>query len=154
MLLRTFPAGNSALVALVIQLTWYVAQSSGGEQKQSFTQKLKHRNNGLFDKIVRKEVPCDFLHEDDLCVAFDDINPQAPEHFLVLPKKKIVSLSLAADEDAKILGHLMIVAKKVAAKKLIRNYRVVVNNGWEAVQFSGHLHLHVLGGRPLHWPPG
>ncbi|XP_017304168.1 uncharacterized protein LOC103520999, partial [Diaphorina citri] len=88
------------------------------------------------------------------CVAFDDINPQAPEHFLVLPKKKIVSLSLAADEDAKILGHLMIVAKKVAAKKLIRNYRVVVNNGWEAVQFSGHLHLHVLGGRPLHWPPG
>ncbi|KAI5712383.1 hypothetical protein M8J75_007870 [Diaphorina citri] len=139
MLLRTFPAGNSALVALVIQLTWYVAQSSGGEQKQSFTQKLKHRNNGLFDKI---------------CVAFDDINPQAPEHFLVLPKKKIVSLSLAADEDAKILGHLMIVAKKVAAKKLIRNYRVVVNNGWEAVQFSGHLHLHVLGGRPLHWPPG
>ncbi|XP_032675595.1 histidine triad nucleotide-binding protein 1 [Odontomachus brunneus] len=109
----------------------------------------------IFGKIIRKEIPCVFLYEDDKCVAFNDINPQAPVHFLVIPKKPIQQLSKAEDEDKDLLGHLMIVARTVAKQKDLKDgYRLVINDGKNGAQSVYHLHLHVLGGRQLHWPPG
>ncbi|VDD78856.1 unnamed protein product, partial [Mesocestoides corti] len=106
----------------------------------------------VFGKIIRKEIPAELLYEDDLCVAFDDDSPQAPTHFLVVPKKPIAKLSKAAEKDKKVLGHLLLVAKKVAAiKKLTRGYRVVINNGPEGCQSIYHLHVHVLGGTQFEW---
>ncbi|KAL5104840.1 Histidine triad nucleotide-binding protein 1 [Taenia crassiceps] len=108
----------------------------------------------IFGKIVRKEIPTKFLYEDDLCVAFDDISPQAPTHFLVVPKKPIQQLDSATEDDEALLGRLLIAAKKVAAQKnLAKGYRVVINNGREGCQSVYHLHLHVIGGRQLGWPP-
>ena len=103
----------------------------------------------------RGEIPTKFIYEDDKCVAFDDINPQAPVHFLVIPRKAIPQLSDAQDEDQELLGHLLLVCKKVASDKgLTKGYRVVVNNGPDGAQSVYHLHLHVLGGRQLQWHPG
>ncbi|XP_011136968.1 histidine triad nucleotide-binding protein 1 [Harpegnathos saltator] len=109
----------------------------------------------IFGKILRKEIPCKFIYEDDKCVAFNDINPQAPVHFLVIPRKTIQQLSKADDEDQNLLGHLMIVARKVAKQEGLKNgFRLVVNDGKHGAQSVFHLHLHVLGGRQLQWPPG
>lgn len=108
----------------------------------------------LFAKIARGELPADIVYEDDLAVAFRDINPQAPSHLLVIPRKPIERLSQAADADAELLGHLMGVARKVAAQEGLTDFRLVVNDGAGAGQTVFHLHLHVLGGRPLGWPPG
>ncbi|VDM27229.1 unnamed protein product [Hydatigera taeniaeformis] len=116
-----------------------------------------HSSEGdtIFGKIARKEIPAKFLYEDDQCVAFDDISPQAPTHFLVIPKKPIKQLDSATEDDESLLGHLLLVAKKVAAQKnLAKGYRVVINNGREGCQSVYHLHLHVVGGRQLGWPPG
>ncbi|XP_034041359.1 histidine triad nucleotide-binding protein 1-like [Thalassophryne amazonica] len=89
------------------------------------------------------------------CVAFNDISPQAPTHFLVVPKKPIVQLATADDSDAALLGHLMIVAKKCAEKVgLSKGFRIVINDGADGGQSVYHLHVHVLGGRQLRWPPG
>ena len=110
----------------------------------------------LFCKIVVGEIPATAIYEDDLCIAFDDINPQSPVHVLVIPKKHIVSFSDASSGDAELLGHLCLVCARVAAEKGIGEdgYRVVVNKGEEAGQSVFHLHLHVLGGRRMSWPPG
>ncbi|XP_062511668.1 adenosine 5'-monophosphoramidase HINT1-like [Corticium candelabrum] len=109
----------------------------------------------IFGKIIRKEIPTEFIHEDDLCVAFKDISPQAPTHFLVLPKKPIPQLSKASDEDEQLLGHLLITARKVAADLgLDKGYRVVINEGQDGAQSVYHLHIHVMGGRQMGWPPG
>uniref|UniRef100_A0A1W7RAD6 HIT domain-containing protein n=1 Tax=Hadrurus spadix TaxID=141984 RepID=A0A1W7RAD6_9SCOR len=109
----------------------------------------------VFGKILRKEIPCKFIYEDDMCVAFHDLNPQAPVHFLVIPKKCIPQLSKANEDDEKLLGHLMVVAQKVAKQQnLSRGFRLVVNDGPEGCQSVYHLHLHVLGGRQMSWPPG
>ncbi|KAH8281891.1 hypothetical protein KR054_003924, partial [Drosophila jambulina] len=109
----------------------------------------------IFGKILRKEIPCKFIHEDDKCVAFHDVAPQAPTHFLVIPRKPIAQLSLAEDSDADILGHLMLVGRKVAKDLgLEEGYRVVINNGKHGAQSVYHLHLHFLGGRQMKWPPG
>lgn len=109
----------------------------------------------IFGKIVRKEIPCNFIYEDEQCVAFHDINAQAPVHFLVIPRKPIPQLSKAEDEDEALLGHLLIVARKVAKQQgLDDGYRLVVNDGKHGAQSVFHLHLHVLGGRQLQWPPG
>ncbi len=109
----------------------------------------------LFSKIIRREIPADILWEDELCLAFRDIKPQAPVHFLVIPKKPIVSLASSEDGDSALLGHLMRVAAKVAlSEKLEQGYRVVTNIGDDGGQSVPHLHLHVLGGRSLAWPPG
>lgn len=89
------------------------------------------------------------------CVAFHDVNPQAPVHFLVIPKKPIQQLSKAEDEDENLLGHLMIIARKVAKQESLNNgFRLVVNDGKHGAQSVYHLHLHVLGGRQMEWPPG
>ncbi|XP_017154759.1 histidine triad nucleotide-binding protein 1 isoform X2 [Drosophila miranda] len=109
----------------------------------------------IFGKILRKEIPCNFIHEDDKCVAFHDVAPQAPTHFLVIPRKPIAQLSLAEDGDGELLGHLLLVGRKVANDLgLEKGYRVVINNGQHGAQSVYHLHLHFLGGRQLQWPPG
>lgn len=109
----------------------------------------------IFKRIIDKEIPADVVYEDDDCLAFRDINPQAPVHFLVIPKKEIVSLVDAGDEDSDLLGHLLSTARMLADEmRLANGYRVVVNCGPDGGQSVDHLHLHVLGGRPLTWPPG
>ncbi|KFM80602.1 Histidine triad nucleotide-binding protein 1, partial [Stegodyphus mimosarum] len=109
----------------------------------------------IFGKILRGEIPTNFIYEDDKCVAFKDVNPQAPVHILVIPRKPIIRLSVAEEEDAPLIGHLMLVAKKVAKEQgLDKGFRVVVNDGPDGGQSVYHLHVHVLGGRGLRWPPG
>lgn len=117
---------------------------------------MASKGNSVFSRIIRRELPATFLHEDDQCIAIEDINPQAPVHFLVIPKKEIRKITDATDEDEQLLGHCMIVAKKVAAQKGIdqEGYRVVINNGQHGCQSVYHIHLHVLGGRKLKFPPG
>ncbi|CAL8254365.1 unnamed protein product [Lota lota] len=109
----------------------------------------------IFGKIIRKEIPATIIYEDEQCIAFPDIAAQAPTHFLVVPKKPVVQLSQAEDSDAALLGHLMIVAKRCAAQLGLSNgFRVVLNDGPDGAQSVYHLHLHVMGGRQMSWPPG
>ncbi|XP_065206583.1 adenosine 5'-monophosphoramidase HINT1-like isoform X2 [Planococcus citri] len=109
----------------------------------------------IFGKILRKEIPCNFIYEDDQCVAFHDISPQAPTHVLVIPRKPIKWLSDVQEGDEQLLGHLLVVANKVAKDLgLEKGYRIVINNGEHGAQSVYHLHVHILGGRQLKWPPG
>ena len=108
----------------------------------------------IFGKIARGEVPAKIVFEDDRAVAFHDANPQAPTHLLVIPRKPIERLAQAEEADEPLLGHLLTVARKVAADAGLEDYRLVVNNGSGAGQTVFHLHVHVLGGRPMSWPPG
>lgn len=108
----------------------------------------------IFSKIINREIPATIIYEDDLALAFRDVNPQAPVHFLVIPKKPITKLSDANTEDQALLGHLLLVASQVAAQEGLTGFRLVTNNGAEAGQTVFHLHIHVLGGRSLDWPPG
>nr|CAI5832477.1 unnamed protein product [Callosobruchus analis] len=112
----------------------------------------------IFDKIIAKKIPADIIFEDDKCLAFNDVNPQAPTHFLVIPKKCIPKLDDSGDSDRevriKLLGHLLLTAKTLAQKKLPCGYRLVINNGPEGCQSVYHLHFHILGGRQMNWPPG
>jgi histidine triad (HIT) family protein len=108
----------------------------------------------IFGKIARGEAEAKIVYEDDRALAFHDVNPQAPTHILVIPRKPIDRLSAAEEADGPLLGHLMMVANRVAADAGLENFRLVVNNGAGAGQAVFHLHLHVLGGRPLGWPPG
>ncbi len=109
----------------------------------------------IFAKIIRREIPADIVYEDDRCLAFRDVNPQAPVHILVIPKQAIARLVDAAESDEALLGHLLLTANKVAMDEGIGDaFRVVVNNGAGVGQSVFHLHLHVLGGRSFTWPPG
>ncbi len=109
----------------------------------------------IFRKIIDREIPADILYEDDRCLAFRDVAPQAPTHVLVIPKKDIVSLDALADDDAELIAHLFCVIRKLASDLgLTGGYRVVVNNGRDGGQSVDHLHFHLLGGRQLTWPPG
>ena len=109
----------------------------------------------IFCRIATKEIPSGIVYEDAEIVAFRDLSPQAPTHVLVIPRRHVGSLDEAAEADALLLGALMLVAKKVAAAAgLVAGYRVVTNCGPEGGQSVAHLHLHVLGGRPMAWPPG
>jgi histidine triad (HIT) family protein len=108
----------------------------------------------LFEKIIDRELPSTIVYEDDRCFAITDINPQAPVHLLVIPRKVIAKLSDATAEDEALLGYLNLVACRVAKEAGLTDYRVIVNNGAAAGQSVFHLHLHVVGGRPLAWPPG
>ncbi|MFN6464756.1 MAG: histidine triad nucleotide-binding protein [Nostoc sp. DedVER02] len=109
----------------------------------------------IFGKIIRREIPADIIYEDDLVLAFKDIHPQAPVHILVIPKKPIPTLADAESQDHALLGHLLLTAKRVAEEAGLKNgYRVVINTGDDGGQTVHHLHLHILGGRQLDWPPG
>ncbi len=108
----------------------------------------------IFSKIIAGEVPCDEVYQDSKCLAFRDIQPQAPIHILVIPKKAIPSLKEVSASDKELLGHLLLIASDLAKKEGLENWRTVINTGAEAGQTVFHLHLHVIGGRPLNWPPG
>ena len=110
----------------------------------------------LFCKILKKDIPSRAVYEDDKVYAFDDINPQAPVHVLIIPKKHIVSVNELAEKDCALLGAMFLAAKKIAGDRgvLQNGYRTVFNVGPDAGMAVAHLHLHVLGGRKLGWPPG
>jgi histidine triad (HIT) family protein len=109
----------------------------------------------IFGKIIRREIPADIVYEDDLAIAFRDIAPQAPVHIVVIPKQPIPKIADAQPEDRDLLGHLLLTVKLVAEQAGLANgYRVVINNGSDGGQTVFHLHLHILGGRSLGWPPG
>ena len=109
----------------------------------------------IFTKIINKEIPADIVYEDDLCLAFRDINPQAPIHILIIPKKFLPRLNDAEETDAVLLGHLMLAANKVAATEGVADaFRLVLNNGAGAGQEIFHMHFHLLAGRSFSWPPG
>ncbi len=109
----------------------------------------------LFQKIIDRDVPADIVYEDDQCIAFHDINPQAPTHILIVPRKPIPSVDEITEEDEPLIGHLFVVAKHLAEEEgLEHGYRTVFNCGDHGQQSVDHLHLHLLGGRQLSWPPG
>lgn len=109
----------------------------------------------IFSKIIRREIPADIVYEDDLVLAFNDITPKAPVHILLIPKKPIPQLAAAESQDHALMGHLLLTAKRVAEQVgLNQGYRVVINNGADGGQSVDHLHLHILGGRQMDWPPG
>lgn len=109
----------------------------------------------IFSKIIRREIPADIVYEDNLCLAFRDIKPQAPVHILVIPKEPIAKLADAESKDHALMGHLLLTVKRVAEQEGLTNgYRVVINCGPDGGQTVYHLHLHILGGRQMQWPPG
>lgn len=110
----------------------------------------------IFKRIIDREIPADVVYEDDRCLAFRDVSPQAPVHVLVIPKKEIVSADAIGDEDAELLGHIWVTIGRIARELGIAagGYRVVTNCGKQGGQSVDHLHFHILGGRQLDWPPG
>jgi histidine triad (HIT) family protein len=112
----------------------------------------------LFEKIIAREIPADIVHEDDLCLAFHDISPQAPTHILVIPKKVIPRVGEALQEDREVLGHLLLTAGKIATDLGVNSthegFRLVINNGKNGGEAVPHLHIHLLSGRQMQWPPG
>jgi histidine triad (HIT) family protein len=112
----------------------------------------------LFEKIIAREIPANFVYEDDLAVAFHDVSPQAPTHILIIPRKPIPRVGEADAEDSALLGHLLIVAGKVATDLGVNStdegFRLIINNGRNGGEAVPHLHVHLLAGRALKWPPG
>lgn len=121
-----------------------------------FLESISTMTDSIFAKIIRREVPADIVYEDNLALAFRDKNPQAPVHILVIPKQAIAKLSDAESKDHALMGHLLLTAKRVAEQEGLSEdgYRVVINNGPNGGQTVYHLHLHILGGRQMKWPPG
>jgi histidine triad (HIT) family protein len=113
-------------------------------------------NNCIFCRIIERQAPAQIVFEDDGVVAFEDLHPQSPVHLLVVPRKHLASLREAVAEDAPLLGRLFIIAAQLARERQLetRGYRTVINNGTWAGQTVFHLHVHLLGGRVFHWPPG
>ena len=112
----------------------------------------------LFEKIIAREIPAEIVCEDDLCIAFNDISPQAPCHILIIPKKPVPRLAESEDSDKELLGHLLLKAKEIADNQGFsdenQGFRIVINNGKNGGETVPHLHVHLLAGRPLLWPPG
>lgn len=110
----------------------------------------------LFEKIISREIPAEILYEDDLCLCFKDISPKAPTHLLLVPKKPIPRIAEASEEDQNTLGHMMLVVGKIATQVGLTEtgFRTVINNGKDGGETVPHLHIHILGGRALTWPPG
>jgi len=109
----------------------------------------------IFKRIIDREIPASIVFEDEQCLAFHDVSPQSPTHILVIPKKEIPSLADVADEDLPLMGHLHRVIRDLAVELGLKDgYRVVVNCGGDGGQSVDHLHFHLMGGRPLRWPPG
>jgi histidine triad (HIT) family protein len=110
----------------------------------------------IFTKIIEREIPANIVYEDDSCIAFRDINPQAPVHIVLIPKKEIPTMNDVRPEDQTLLGHLLLKAPQIAAQEGLKQdgYRIVINTNANAGQTVFHIHLHILGGRPMHWPPG
>jgi len=117
---------------------------------------MSHDPNCIFCKIVAKKIPARIVHEDEDTIAFEDLNPQAPTHILIVPKKHIADIHSIAESDRELIGHLFLVAKTISSTKGLDKggYRMVINNGHGAGQTVFHLHLHLLSGRRFTWPPG
>ncbi|GLE06344.1 hypothetical protein PINS_up022857 [Pythium insidiosum] len=134
--------------------------SSGADERAKADAASAPRDDGaptIFDKIIDRSIPARIVYEDDECLAFHDVNPQAPVHILVIPKRRdgLTQLSKAEDRHKPLLGHLLFAAQAVAAQeKLDNGFRIVINDGRDGCQSVFHLHLHILGGRKLGWPPG
>ncbi|NTS75915.1 histidine triad nucleotide-binding protein [Catenovulum sp. SM1970] len=109
----------------------------------------------IFDKIINKEIPADIVYEDDMALAFKDINPQAPTHLLIIPKTQIATINDVSTDNAHLVGHLYVVAAKIAKEQGFADdgYRVVMNCNEHGGQTVYHIHLHLLAGKPLGWPP-
>ena len=135
-----------------------MAELEATESQPGFPSKLdlmKPRPMTIFQKIIDRQIPADIVYEDEQSLAFRDIHPQAPTHVLVIPKRRIPSLAEATAEDTALLGHLLLVASKLANQLGLTNgYRAVINSGPDGGQSVDHLHVHLLGGRQLTWPPG
>jgi histidine triad (HIT) family protein len=109
----------------------------------------------IFQKIINREIPAKIVHEDDLCLAFHDVSPQAPTHVLLIPKKPLVSLNDLSPQDSQLAAHLLLMIPKLATQLGLNNgYRTVINTGEQGGQSVFHLHIHILAGRHLSWPPG
>lgn len=110
----------------------------------------------LFTRIIKREIPADIVYEDDFCLAFRDINPQAPVHVLLIPKETIPRIAATEMSHQELLGHLLLQVSKIADQEGIADsgFRTVINNGSDGGETVPHLHIHILGGRPLGWPPG
>jgi len=109
----------------------------------------------LFEKIIAREIPAKIEYEDELCIAIHDVNPQAPTHLLIIPKRPIIRVSEAIDKDRETLGHLILIGRNLVKKcQLEKGFRLVINNGSYGGETIPHLHIHLLGGRQLNWPPG
>lgn len=112
----------------------------------------------IFEKIIAREVPGEIVHEDDRCIAFHDVSPQAPVHILIVPKKVIPRIGEAVSEDEAVLGHLLLTAGKVAGELGVlptdQGFRLVINHGQDGGESVPHLHVHLMAGRPMQWPPG
>lgn len=113
-------------------------------------------DKSLFEKIIEREIPAEIVYEDDEVLAFKDINPQAPVHLLVIPKKRYDRIADVPEKEKNLVGHLLITAAKVAQESGLKEsgYRIAINNGKDGGESVPHLHVHVLGGRALSWPPG
>ena len=110
--------------------------------------------DSLFTKIINRDIPADIIYEDELSLAFRDINPQAPFHALLIPKSQITKLSESTVDDKALMGHLLLTAPKIAKQHGYKHFRLVINNGEDAGQTVFHLHVHILAGRSFTWPPG
>jgi histidine triad (HIT) family protein len=110
----------------------------------------------LFEKICNREIPANIIYEDEYCVCFHDTSPQAPVHLLLIPRKPIPRIALATEEDQMLLGYLMLMIGKIAKQEQLdqKGFRIVMNNGEDAGEAVPHLHIHILAGRKLNWPPG
>ena len=110
----------------------------------------------IFEKIIDREIPAEIVHEDDICICFRDIAPQAPTHLLIVPKQRIDRIAAATQEDQQVLGHLLLKAKEIAHAEGFaeQGFRLVFNNGPDGGETVPHLHLHILAGRQMQWPPG
>ena len=107
----------------------------------------------IFEKIINRDIPAEIIFEDEICIVIRDIEPQAPVHCLIIPKKKIERISLSKDSDQTTLGHLLLIARKIATdEKLDSGFRIIINNGHEGGESVPHLHVHLMGGRQMKWP--
>ncbi|KAM9329836.1 adenosine 5'-monophosphoramidase HINT2 [Gastrophryne carolinensis] len=130
----------------------YCASDEVQKAQQAATQR---KSDTIFSRIIERTLPADIIYEDEQCMAFRDVAPQAPVHFLVIPKNPIPRISEATAGDTKLLGHLLVTASLLAKKEgLTDGYRIVINDGRQGAQSVYHLHLHVIGGRQMGWPPG
>lgn len=111
-------------------------------------------SRSIFEKIIDREIPAELVHEDEHCIAFKDIDPQAPTHLLVVPKRRIDRLAESDEADGALLGHLLVIAGQLGRTHSSGGFRVVINSGPDGGESVPHLHVHILAGRPLAWPPG
>lgn len=137
---------------------WFANQELHGRMYEGRTNTFLYginMNKTIFEKIIQREIPAKILYEDDRCIAFHDVNPQAPVHVLLVTKRVIPMLRDVTSADSELMGYLMFKVSEIAKMLNIQdNFRLVINNGEQACQTVFHLHLHILSGRQFHWPPG